>query len=105
MIDWLNEKLHERDLSQSRASLLAGLNGSAISEIMNGKQPGLRVCMGLAEFFGEPLTHVLYLAGHISKEEAEGRDARAERVLPLWQQLTPEQKETFEKFLRSIVDV
>ena len=103
LIDWLNEELKRTRLSQSEASKGAGLAVNTISEIVNGKQPGLRVCIGLAQYFDVPVTRMLYMAGHISREEMEGRDSFAEQVLPLWQRLTPEQKKSFGEFLRSIV--
>lgn len=105
MIDWLSEELERRNLSQSRASLRAGLGSSTISEIMAGRQPGLKACIALAKFFGVPLTRVLYLAGHISEEEAESRDAYSEQVLALLDKMTTEQKRAFAEWLRSVVDM
>ena len=65
LVDWLNEQLERTNLSQSEASRRAGLGPNAISEIINGRTPGLKVCVALAEFFGHSPEWVLRLAGHL----------------------------------------
>jgi transcriptional regulator with XRE-family HTH domain len=103
LIDWLTEELGRRNLSQSEAARRAGLSPNSINQIINGVPPGLRACIALAQYFNEPLTRVLYMAGHISKEEMEGRDRFSERFMPLFEKLTPEQKDSIMALLRSIV--
>jgi transcriptional regulator with XRE-family HTH domain len=103
LIDWLKDELGRRNLSQSEAARRAGLSPNTINQIYNGVQPGLRACIALANYFDVPITRVLYMAGHISKEEMEGRDKFAERVLPFWDKMTPEQRESLISFLRTIV--
>lgn len=65
LIAWLTHELDERNLSQSEASRRAGLSLNAISEIMNGKKPGLRVSRALADFFGVSPEYVFRLVGHL----------------------------------------
>ena len=37
----------------------------AISEIVNGRAPGLKVCLALADYFNTSPEHILRLAGHL----------------------------------------
>lgn len=65
LIDWLNSQLYDRRLTGAEASKAAGLNIGAISEIINGRTPGLAVCKALANFFGVSPEYVLRLARHL----------------------------------------
>jgi transcriptional regulator with XRE-family HTH domain len=103
LIDWLYNELDRRRVSQSQASKDAGLAPNAFNQVLNGTQPGLRVCIAMAQYFSRPLTEILYMAGHITKEEAEGRNQFADRFTPLFDKLTPEQKESITALLQSIV--
>jgi len=65
LVDWINAELYTRNLSQTEASKRAGLNPNAISDIVNGAIPGLKVCKGLAAGFGASVVDVLRMAGHL----------------------------------------
>ena len=65
LIDWVNEELNRKGIKGAEASRLAGVNVGAISEIINGQTPGLKICFALADFFGTPREKVLRLAGHL----------------------------------------
>ena len=72
LINWINRNLEIRNLSGAEACRRAGLNLGAISEIANGRQPGLKVCIGLSELFGTPIEKVLRMAGHLPPEPGQG---------------------------------
>lgn len=76
LIDWINRELNRTGLSGTRASERAGLNKGAISEIVNGRTPGLEVCKALAHVFGASPEYVLRMAGHLPPERA------ADNMLP-----------------------
>lgn len=66
---WLAQVCERDNLSWREASLKAGVNAGAISSIMTGARPGLRVCKALANLFEVPEPYVLYLAGHMEAPE------------------------------------
>jgi transcriptional regulator with XRE-family HTH domain len=65
LVTWLIENCESRNLSWGEASTRAGLNRGAISAIINGQVPGLKVCLALADFFGVTPEFILRLAGHL----------------------------------------
>jgi transcriptional regulator with XRE-family HTH domain len=108
LIDWLNEQLERTNLSQSEASRRAGLGPNAISEIINGRIPGLKVCRALAELFGAPPDYVLRLAGHLpSQRPQDHRDPRvlatADRLLEIWDRLAEIDPSALDDLLNIVV--
>lgn len=83
LVGWIVHELEMRNLSQSEASRRAGLGPNAISEIVNGRTPGLRVCKALADFFSVSPEHVLRLAGHLPPNLSPARQREFERVAEL----------------------
>ena len=83
LIDWLNDQLEKTNLSQSEASRRAGLGPNAISEIINGRTPGLKVCVALADLFGFSPEYVLRLAGHLPEERSRDEQAISAQAIYL----------------------
>jgi transcriptional regulator with XRE-family HTH domain len=92
LIDWINDQLGRTNLSQSEASRRAGLGPNAISEIINGRTPGLKVCIALGEFFGVSVEYVLRLAGHLPPRQAVPSELRrkVDRIAELLTTLPPD---------------
>jgi len=91
LIDWLNSQLLRYDVTGAEASRAAGLNVGAISEIINGKRPGLKVCKALADYFRWPAEEVLRMAGHLPPALRDGENpevqATVHRLMELWKQI------------------
>lgn len=106
LVEWLYEELDRRNLAASKASVRAGLSPSAISDIVNGATPGLKVCKALAAFFGVPALYVLELAGHIEKAPAGrnpfGRDWKLREIVELWGALEEEDHDVLLQMARAL---
>ena len=107
LIDWLNRQLRSRGVAGTRASVDAGLSRGAISSILNGNNPGLEVCKGLADYFGVSSQYVLELAGHIppvSPCEADPEvRRRGEQLQALWREVRDVDPESAERVMRIAV--
>lgn len=108
LIKWLNEQLERTNLSQSEASRRAGLGQNAISEIVNGRIPGLRVCMALADFFGYEPEYILRLAGHLSPPQPDNDinpkfRATAERLFAIWESLEELDPDSLDRLLNVVI--
>ena len=108
LIDWLNDQLEKTNLSQSEASRRAGLGPNAISEIINGRTPGLKVCVALAELFGFSPEYVLRLAGHLPPRYPQHRrdprlQATAEKLFEIWDFLAAVDPDALDRLLTIVV--
>lgn len=96
---WLHQQMDARNLSQTAASKRAGLAPNAISEIMNGVNPGIEKCKALASYFGVPLSKVLVLAGHI-ETPADERAFLTEEIVTALSSLTDSAKQRLLRALK-----
>jgi len=89
--DWINAECEKRFLSWRQASIRAGINPGAISNIMNGERPGLEVCKALAQSFGTSPEYVLQLAGHLppppKRTIPAEQQARIDHIIKVWREV------------------
>lgn len=61
---WLTSKLNERGWTYSELARRSGLTGAAVSAVVTGKRnPGSKLCLGIARALGESPNTVFRLAG------------------------------------------
>lgn len=89
--EWINAECEKRYLSWRQASIRAGINPGAISNIMNGERPGLEVCKALAQSFGTSPEYVLQLAGHLPAPPKHTipaeQQARIDHIIHVWREI------------------
>lgn len=82
--EWLNEQIANRDWSQNKLSVKAGLSRGEISRIMNGKTPSFKVCTALAGALDISVDLVLKEAGLETKPPGyENKKEKALAVITL----------------------
>ncbi|GEM_PF-3027883 len=79
--EWLNEQIANRDWSQNKLSVKAGLSRGEISRIMNGKTPSFKVCTAIAGALDISVDLVLKESGLQSKPP--GYDEKKEGALAI----------------------
>ena len=90
LIDWINEKLNDKNWSQNELARKAGVTSGVISLVMTGTRPGIKVCKAIANAFGVSEETVLKLAGHLEKER--GYDVERDELNSLFDTLPEEKK-------------
>ena len=73
LLDLLNRVMQRRRRLPSQMAKDLGISHATVIRWMQGKsKPGLRTCMALAEYSGEPLMRVLSVAGHANQIPLDG---------------------------------
>ncbi|MBD3305304.1 helix-turn-helix domain-containing protein [candidate division KSB3 bacterium] len=98
LAEWINQRLFERDWSQSELARRAGLTPAQISRILSGTRgPSMQSCRAISRAFGEPPENLFRLAGFLPpkpEEEPKLRDVLYRITL-----LDDEGREELEKYL------
>lgn len=85
-INWINRELEERGWSQQELSRRAGLSQSAISMVLNGREPGWDFCEKIAGPLGKSTRAVMELAGKLERPPSVG-DPHLDNLLDIAQNL------------------
>ena len=64
LAEWLTAQLVERNWSQNELARRAKISKGMVSGVLNGKQPGVKVCGALAFALGVHVDIVLEMAGY-----------------------------------------
>jgi len=99
-IDWLHAELDKRGWSYREAARKAGLSHGSLSQVVNGRRPGLTVCLALSKTFDYPLGQVLWLAGYI--EQPQNRDPLIDELVHVAHPLSPKLKRALIQIARSM---
>ena len=86
LINWLTAQLSDRNWSQNELARRAGISKGVISEVMNGRRPGIEACKAIAHALGIAAEIILVLAGHLPAPP--GYDREAEELLHLFGQMS-----------------
>ncbi len=63
-VDWLDDELRARDWTRAELARRAGINESSLSLIYSGgREPGRKICDGIAKAFKLPSDNVYRIAG------------------------------------------
>jgi|WetSurMetagenome_2_1015567.scaffolds.fasta_scaffold190987_3 transcriptional regulator with XRE-family HTH domain len=93
LIEWINQKLNENNLSIRKLAEKMGISDSNLSKILSGKvDPGVKFYIKLAEAFNEPASRVFRLAGILPSISDDDQMTFSE-LLSIVKKLTPQERE------------
>lgn len=111
--EYIQQKVFEKKLTHQAAALAMGISNSYLSDIINNKakNPSAEICKTIANFFGDPPSYVLRLAGLIDRDtsdeiaveiaEALDRDPILKEMYEVYTQLkSPEEKRAMLRAIR-----
>ena len=97
LINYINARLNELNWSQNELARHAKVSKASISDVMNGRRPGIEVCKAIANALDVPEKTILVLSGHIEDHDhSEELDELAE----LFAQLSEDDQDEIIKLAR-----
>ena len=100
MQEWLIEEMKERGWSQRELSRRTGLPQSTLSQTIRGKRKITPdVCLAIARALGEPIEHVMRLAGILPPQESSD-DSTISELIELARNLPPDERQQALDYIR-----
>jgi transcriptional regulator with XRE-family HTH domain len=101
LTEWLSNQMDARGWGYNELARRAGVSSGTVSNVMGERSnPGLDFCVGAAEALDESPEYVLRLAGLLPALDAH--QAREERALHAFRQLSADQQEAAIAMLRGL---
>jgi transcriptional regulator with XRE-family HTH domain len=102
-IEWLNEQMKERGLSQSELARLSGVTQAMISLVLSGQRnPGPDFCLGVAKALNTDPEIVFQHAGLFPDDEEETPELK--EAAHLFTQLSDRQQDDMLAMMRAMVN-
>ena len=99
-VDWVNKELSGKGWSSSELARRASVTSSAMSKLLNQQNnPGLEICIGIADALGYPPEYVLRKAGLIPPLPATPDDERIKEVREIMRNLPEDDQEEIRQYV------
>ena len=98
--DWLDNELDSRSWSRAELARRAGVTESSLSLIYSGaREPGTKVCDGIAKAFRIPPDNVYRIAGLLPSQPSTNQDVK--ELEHIYHELTEDNQEDLLDYARS----
>lgn len=98
-VDWLSNEIRERGWGNNELARRSGVTSSSMSRLLTEQNnPGLEICIGIADALGYPPEYVLRKAGLLPPLPASPDDERIKEVREIMRNLPEADQEEIRQY-------